>query len=306
MKAPALLSIAALSLVVSLAGCAKSRNTTAGTTKTVVVTYSVLGSVLLDLVADKVTVRTAIPDGLDPHEWEPSARDIETLNKADLVVENGLGLEGGMEKTLEKARSAGVRFFTVSDYIAVRTVGEGEGIPSGDPDQAVGAADPHFWMDPIAMKAAVDAFAAHAKESLAVDLTDRARDLDRRLDSLDAEIRAEIAAIPAANRKLVTGHESMGYFAERYGFKLVGAVIPSLSTQAEVSASELAALIRLVRANGVKTVFTETGTPAAVVNALAREAGVNAVPLNTHSLPEDGSYFTFMRNLARTMTEKLR
>ena len=117
--------------------------------KSIVVTYSVLGSVVKDLVGDKANVIVSIPNGQDPHEWEPSAKDIEAINKANLVVQNGLGLEGGMEKTLDLAKNNGVKFFTASDYITVRHVGQGEGIPSGDPDQAIGAEDPHLWMDPV-------------------------------------------------------------------------------------------------------------------------------------------------------------
>ncbi|HTX73509.1 MAG TPA: metal ABC transporter substrate-binding protein, partial [Rectinemataceae bacterium] len=108
------------------------------------VTYAILGSVVGELAGADFRVTSLIPNGLDVHEWEPSAKDIETLDSADLVVENGLGLEGGMEKALAQARAVGRRFFTASDHITVRHVGEGEGIPSGDPDQAVGAADPHL------------------------------------------------------------------------------------------------------------------------------------------------------------------
>src|SRR5690349_14784710 len=153
--------------------------------KTIVVTYSILGSVVKDLVGDKALVIVSMPNGQDPHEWEPSAKDIETLTKADLIVQNGLGLEGGMEKALALAKEAGVRFFTASDHIPVRHVGAGEGIPSGDPDQAVGATDPHLWMDPVDMKSIVDALAAQVKTDLGIDLSGRARDLDARLDSLN-------------------------------------------------------------------------------------------------------------------------
>jgi zinc/manganese transport system substrate-binding protein len=286
----------------SAAGCQTSNG--GGGKKTVVVTYSVLGSVVEELIGDKATVVVSMPNGLDPHEWEPSAKDIETINKADLVIENGLGLEGGMEKTLQTAKDRGVKFFTASDYIAIRHVGPGEGIPSGDPDQAIGAADPHLWMDPLTIKSVVDALVPALKSDLDIDVS--AESLDQRLDALSNEVAADVAAIPEADRKLVTGHESMGYFAQRYGFKLVGVIIPSLSSQAEVSAGDLAALKTVIEQNQVKAIFTELGTPAAVVNAIGQETNVKVVELTTHSLPSDGSYFTFMRNLATTITSALR
>jgi zinc/manganese transport system substrate-binding protein len=272
----------------------------------IIATYSVLGALVRDLVGDAFVVISAVPNGLDPHEWEPSARDIEALNAAALVVENGLGLEEGMEKVLESRRSSGKRVFTAADHVAVRTVGEGEGIPSGDPDQKVGASDPHLWTDPVAMKSVAIALAAEIQSSFGVNLGPRAADLAARLDALDAEIRAAVDLIPASRRKLVTGHESLGYLARRYGFTLVGAVVPGLSTAAEVSAAELASLKALIQANGVAVIFTEVGTPPGVSQALAREAHVRAVELTTHGLPADGSYFTYMRDLARVIAENLK
>jgi zinc/manganese transport system substrate-binding protein len=274
--------------------------------KSIVVTYSVLGSLVKDLVGDKVNVTVSIPNGLDPHEWEPSAKDIEAINKADLVVENGLGLEGGMEKTLQTARDNGVKFFTASDYITVRHVGTREGIPSGDPDQAVGAADPHIWMDPLTMKSVVQALAPVLTQELNLDVTNQAAELESQLDSLNAEVAEMVAQVPLSERKLVTGHESMGYFAQRYDFKLIGVIVPSLSSQAEVSAADLAALKAAIQDNKVKVIFTELGTSEAVAKAIAYQTGVKVLELTTHALPSDGSYFTFLRNLTSTIVNALK
>ncbi len=274
--------------------------------KSIVVTYSILGSVVKELVGDKATVIVSIPNGLDPHEWEPSARDIEAINKANLVIENGLGLEGGMQKTLAAAKSNGVRFFTASDYITVRHVGSGEGIPSGDPDQALGAADPHLWMDPVGMKIVVSALAPVLMKDLNLDVTAQAQSLEDRLDALNNEVSNTVASLPQDNRKLVTGHESMGYFAQRYGFKLVGVIVPSLSSEAEVSAADLASLKQAIDDNHVKAIFTELGTSPAVAKAIGDETGVKVVELTTHALPADGSYFTFMSDLATVITNALK
>jgi zinc/manganese transport system substrate-binding protein len=288
-----------------VSSCQSGAGATGGK-KSIVVTYSVLGVVVRELVGDKANVTISIPNGLDPHEWEPSAKDIEAINKADLVVQNGLGLEGGMEKTLEQARANGVKFFTASDHITVRHVGAGEGIPTGDPDQAVGAPDPHLWMDPIAVKTVVVALSDELKKDFNLDVSAPAQDLAVRFVTLNAEVTQMVAVVPSDNRKLVTGHESMGYFAARYGFKLVGVIIPSLTTQAEVSAADLAALKQTIVGNKVKAMFTELGTPQAVADAIGRETGVKVIELSTHVLPGDGSYFTFMRNIATTVTETLK
>lgn len=306
MKKSVLICVVTALLIVSssilMSGC--SQNTTSG--KSIVVTYSILGSIVKDLVGDEATVTVSIPNGQDPHEWEPSARDIETINNADLVIENGLGLEGGMEKTLDQARNNGVKFFTASDHITIRHVGQGEGIPSGDPDQAIGAPDPHLWMDPLSMRDVVVALAPVLKDDLNIDVSAQALDLENRLSSLNTEIAGLVAQIPQTDRNLVTGHESMGYFAQRYGFKLVGVIIPSLSSQAEVSAADLAALKQAIQENNVKAIFTELGTSPAVAKAIGDETGVKVVELTTHALLGDGSYFTFLRGIANTLVTNLK
>ena len=283
-----------------------SISTSTDSQKTIVVTYSILGSLVQALVEDKADVIVLMPNGQDPHEWEPSAKDIETLTKADLIVQNGLGLEGGMEKALGLAKDDGVKFFTASDHITIRHVGAGEGIPSGDPDQAIGAEDPHIWTDPLTMQAVVTALADQLKSDLGIDVSENTKSLSTRLESLNTEITDLVNSLPEADRKLVTGHESLGYFAQRYGFKLVGAIIPSLTSQAQVSASDLADLKTLIEENQVKAIFTELGTPSAVSEAIGNETGVKVVELTTHSLPEGGDYFTFERNLANTIVNGLK
>jgi zinc/manganese transport system substrate-binding protein len=287
------------------AGCSSGTGANSGK-KSIVVTYTVLGSVVTDLVGDAATVTVLMPNGADPHEWSPSAKDIERVTKADLLVENGLGLEGGMVNAFDQAQRAGVRRFLASDHVTVRHVGTGEGVNQTDPDQTTGAADPHLWMDPLAIKDVVTALAAELKSSLGIDVATRATDLESRLTALDAGITTTLSVVPAASRQLVTGHESLGYFARRYGFKLIGAIIPSLTTQAETSSAQLAALEAKIRAAGVKAVFTELGTSSSVADAVGRDTGAKVVELSTHKLPGDGSYFTFMTDIATLVADNLK
>ena len=274
--------------------------------KTVVVTYSVLGSLVKELVGDKAEIIVSIPNGQDPHEWQPSARDIENINNASLVVCNGLGLENGLIKTLEAASQKRVPIFSATDYVMVRHVGSEEGIPSGDPDQAIGAADPHVWMDPISMQSMVAALASHLKSELNIEVGDDSKRLQIELADLDQEIRQILNPIPESSRKLVTGHESLGYFAERYNFKLIGAIVPSISTQAAVSAADMASLKTLVQENQVKAIFSELGTSPAAAKAISEETHVKVIELNTHRLPPDGRYDTFMKSLAFDIVEGLK
>jgi zinc/manganese transport system substrate-binding protein len=292
-------------LVLLLSACQPASPAGQADKKTIVVTYSILSALVKELVGDQANVVTLIPNGQDPHEWEPSAKDIETVMNADLIVQNGLGLEGGLQKTLSQASIAGVKTFVASDHVTVRKVGQGEGIPNAGADQAVDSSDPHIWTDPLTMKQLVTPLADQLKTDLGLDVSTQAQSVETQLDSLNNEINSLVDTLPQADRKLVTGHESLGYFAQRYNFKLIGAIIPSLSDQAEVSAADMAALKTVIQENQVKAIFSEIGTPPSISNAIGRETGVKVVDLATHFLPADGSYATFMHKLAQTIVDNL-
>jgi zinc/manganese transport system substrate-binding protein len=303
------LAFAIAGLATVAAACGTPGGSPAASTegrREIVVTYSVLGAVVKDLVGDAANVTVLMPNGADPHEWEPSARDVETLTRADLLVENGLGLEGGMGDAFDQAEAAGVKRFVASDHITIRRVGAGEGANPADADQAPGAEDPHLWMDPLTMRDVVDGLAVQLKADLGIDVSDRAAVLDARLAKLNDEVAAMVAEVPQARRTLVTGHESLGYFADRYGFRLVGAIIPSITTAADPSAADLAALSDKIRAEQVPAIFTELGTSPAVAKAVGSATGARVVEITTHLLPEDGSYDTFVKNFAGLITDNLR
>lgn len=311
--------VSCLALLALSFGCRTERPRQAKGRKTIVVTHAVLGAAVRELAGEAFEVKVLIPDGVDLHAWEPSARDIEALTRADLIVENGLGLEHGIAKAVEQARSGGTRVFTMSKHVPIRKVGEGE-VPAEDHhegegdehhaheeehEHGVGAEDPHFWTDPLSIKVAMEALAKQVHSDFGQDLAPKAADMGVRLDALDAEIQARVRAIPEARRKLVTGHESLGYFAQRYGLRLVGTVIPGVTSEAQSSAAHMGELKALIRREGVSAIFTEVGTPERTVEALAREAKVRVVLLSTHRLPADGSYFTFVRTLSDEIVKGL-
>lgn len=270
----------------------------------VVVTYPVLAAVVREVVGDAATVTVLMPNGSDPHEWSPSAKDVETLLAADLLVDNGLGLEGNLQDPIKQAKAKGVDVFTVAEHVTVRKVKAGEGAEPDDPDQAPGAEDPHLWMDPLTMKQWV-APLVPALKAAGVDASAGATKVEAELDTLNTEVTRILEGVPADRRKLVTGHESLGYLAERYRYQLVGAVIPEVTSQAEASAGELAALTKKVKAAAVPAIFTELGTPKATVEAVSQDTGAKVVELSTHTLPADGSYRTFMLDVANTIATGL-
>lgn len=267
----------------------------------IVVTFPVLGAIVDELVGPQIDVEVLMPDNVDPHDWSPSARAIEAVARADLVVANGLALEEGLAGALDEAKHAGTPVFHATDHIDVRTLGSGDD-HDDDHDES---GDPHFWVDPLSMREVVLALDRFISEQTTLDLQDRAERLAGRLDALDTSIRERVATIPEERRKLVTGHESLGYLADRYGLELIGTVIPSSTSQAEASAAQMAALAADIREEGVDVVFTEVGTPRSVVDAIGREAGARVVELPSHSLPDDGSYLTFVDDLVDRIVSAL-
>ena len=296
----------ALTVFFALAACGKDASPSQDADlPQIVVTYSILGSLVSDVVGSSAQVTVLMPNGADPHQWQLSAKDIETLNNADLVVTNGLGLEGGLADVIEQAVKEKVSVFVATDHIKVRLVGEGEGADPSDADQSVGAEDPHLWMDPMTLIDVVEALV----ETLAlanIDVTEQGMKVTEDLATLDNEVGKMVGEIPEDKRQLVTGHESLGYFAARYGFSLTGAVIPGLSSESESAAGDLSALKEKIVEQQVNVIFTELGTDRDVVDALATDAGVTVVELSTHFLPTDGSYRSFLIDLASTIVNALK
>jgi zinc/manganese transport system substrate-binding protein len=262
----------------------------------IVVTTAILGAIVRDLVGDTADVTVLMEGGVDPHAWAPSARETEAVFGADLVVANGLRLEEGLVAVLESAAADGIPIFEATDHITVRPLE-----PGSAPD---GSGDPHFWLDPLAMRDVVIGLAP-VLEGIGLDVADRAADLERRLEALDREVASILAPIPPERRRLVTGHESLGYFADRYGFELIGAVVPGLSSRSEASARELAELADAVRSAGVGVIFAEVGAPSRIVDAIASETGARVVGLSLEQLPTDGSYESLIRQVATTIADAL-
>ena len=278
-----------LACLTCVAAC--SPNTPETSRPKIVVTYSVLGAVVQDLVGNAAQISVLIPDGQDPHEFQPSARDIEAINDADLVVSNGLDFEEGLLEALARAEENGVKQFRVGNFISQR-VKEGEH----------NVADPHLWLSPMNFIQALPSLTAAIDD--ATGLTVNAAKESESLTQIDRDITGMIGTIPSC--VMVSGHDELGYFSDRYGCKVVGAIIPSFSTTAEATASQIANLKKLASENDVKAVFTGLGTPPEVSEQLANELGISAVSLSTHYLNGAANYREFMLNLATQIVEALR
>ena len=301
----ALLAVAIAALMVLAAGCGSGGSSAGSDRPVIAVTTPMLGAVVKDAVGDAATVDVIMPNGADPHEWRPSAKDVARLEGADLIVQNGLGLEAGLTTAIAQASDGGVPVFTAVDHVDVRTVKAGEGADPTDADQAPGAKDPHFWTDPTQMRSVVQALPAAVKRATGADITTPAAATAARLTALDQRAGAQLDAVPASARGIVTGHESLGYLARRYDYRVVGAITPSLSSQGQLSAAHLADLEAAMKAAGVRVVFTEKGTSPQVAAAIADATGATVVELATEALPADGSYVTYIDDIARRIASAL-
>ncbi len=257
----------------------------------IVVTTNILGDVVETLVGEQVEVATLMQPNADPHSFEISARQAADMEAADLVVANGLGLEEGLVQHVETAADAGVPITLAGDAVEVLEYAT---------EDASGP-DPHWWTDPTQMVAVVDALeeaiAEHVDGVDADALADAADDYRGELEALDADLETRFDAIGADRRVLVTNHHVFGYLAERYDFRIVGAVIPGGSTLAAPSASDLDDLAAAIEEAGVPVIFAESSQPDRLIQVLAEEVGVDVrvESLFTESLTEpDGGAGTYL------------
>jgi zinc/manganese transport system substrate-binding protein len=270
----------------------------------VVVTYSVLGALVRDLVGDAADVVVVVPDGTDPHAYEPSAKDVEAITTADVVVANGLGLEEGLEDVLDAAEEAGTVVFHVADHVTVREMGHDDGHDHGSDDEHDHAAgDPHLWLSPATLAEAVPAMGDAIGAAIGADLSGAVVEVVEDLADLDARIAALVGALDAC--ELVTGHDELGYFADRYGCEVVGTIIPSLGTTAEATAADLAELREVAAERRTAAIFTGLGTPPEVAARVAADVGVPLVELRTHAIGPAGTYESLLLDLARTIVDAL-
>jgi len=272
-------ALAAAVLALGLSGCGDDAEATGagGETLKVVATTPVVADFARQVGGDLVAVTQILQPNVDPHDFEPSPADLVAISEADVVVENGVGLEHWLEDTLAAAGFDG-ELVDASTGVAIRAGGEQEGEhhEGGDGhDHEDG--DPHIWHDPLNAKimvANIEQAYAKADAADASAYAASAATYTRQIDQLDADNKAKIESIPAADRKLVTNHDAFGYYVEHYGLTFVGSIIPSFDTSAELSGSDVNALVDKIKAAGVKAIFSESSLPPRTAESIAERAGV--------------------------------
>ena len=328
---------------------------------TILVTTGIWADIVSNVACgDMAVIETLIPVGGDPHGYEPSLRDRESMENAALVVANGLELEEGLEDTLEAVAEGGTPVFEFAEGMEPipfafegahhhdedESEEEEEGHHDEDEeddeeeaghDDDGGAeeeddhaeeedddhaedegghgsgGDPHVWFDPQRVSGALPGLARVLTAEVGLDaaaIDACLASYQAELEAVDAEIAAMVEQLPAGSRKLVTNHEALGYFADRYGFEVIGTVIPTPSSMAQASPAGLEQLAEIIEHEGIKAIFAETLHSVDDVEALAARVGdVDVITLYTGSLGPSGSgaenYVGFMRTNAEFIVDAL-
>lgn len=263
-------AVAAATIVLALLGAGCGGSGSAGGKLDVVATTTQIGDWVREVGGNAVSVDQVLQPNTDPHEYEPRPSDVEAAAGASLVFANGDKLDSWIDQIVSDGGS-GAEVVDLGSTVPERLPGESSGAEASK-------YDPHWWHDPRNAEAAVREIARRLAVAdpahRAVYRRNAAAYLER-LRRLDAGIARCIDTVPAAERKLVTDHDAFGYFARRYGIDVIGAVIPSQTTQAQPSAKDVSELIELIEREGVKAVFPESSLSAKVADAISRQTGAS-------------------------------
>lgn len=278
-RAPRILVAAsALAVAVLLSGCGAltGDRTAAGSQHdggrlAVVATTPVIADFVREIGGAHVSVTEIVKPNVDPHDYEPTPADLQAIADAAVVVENGVGLEKWLDATVSAAG------FTGPVVDASRGVPLRNGVSE---TPGTSTSDPHIWHNPRnaqIMVANIERALASKDPGDAAAYRAAFTAYAKKLEDLDKANEKAFASIPAAKRQLVTDHDAFGYYADRYGIRIVGSVIPTMDTSAALSAKQLADLVAKIKATGTPAIFTESSLPPKTADAVARQAGVKVI-----------------------------
>lgn len=271
-----------------------------------VATNNIVGDVVQNVAGDIIDLTILMKPGQNPHAYSPSPRDLMAMDAADIIFVNGLGLEGELLQVVESLENA-----------VIVPVSAGLESRIGESHDEHDVPDPHFWFSPIHV--------IHWSESIARTLSsadpDRSQSYEAgrdayiaRLKELDADVRDMVASVPLENRKIVVDHAALGYYADEYGFEVLGNLIPSISDQAEISPRQVAELADEVDHENIQAIFVGGTAGRGLLNlaeAVSEESGrpIPVLTILTGSLASPGKrgddYIDFIRFNTETIVAAL-
>ncbi len=330
------ISILTAVMLTGLPGSFASTPKETGNPVKVIAVETFLADIAQNVAGTRLKIKALLPVGADPHTFQPTPADVRSVVESNVLVINGGGFEeyldellkniGGVRKVIDS--SAGLTFRIPGEYEPTDSDQKDDTrgvIPRGGKERDTrdehhhdavdhGGGDPHFWLSA--------ANVIHYVENIRHGLSEadpggadlyaaNARAYTEKLKELDQWISDQVKQIPENRRLFVTDHDDLGYFADRYGFRIVGMIIPSLSTEASPSAKQVAQLVKNIRKTGVKAIFLEAGEALQLAEQIAKEAGIKVVTgLYTHSTSQPGglapSYIEMMHYNTITIVNSLK
>ena len=267
---------------------------------------SFLADIAQNVTGHRLVVDSLIPRGMDPHTFEPTPSDLTRISNCQLIIMNGAGMESWLKKLIDNA-GGHCQVFEASSGLVNRSA---PGIDQSSPLES----DPHFFMDPVLVIHYVenirDAF-TKLEPSRGPEYARNAQAYIQQLKDLDTWITTQVARIPIEKRLIVTNHESLGYYADRYKFEVVGTILPSASSEAQPSAQQIARLIESIHQTGVKAIFLESGTNSDLAQHIAHDTGIKVIDsLYEHSLSDEtgpaSTYIEMMKYNTLTIVNALK
>ena len=264
----------------------------------VVASSTIIGDVVKRVGGQRIELTVLLPIGLDPHAFEPTPQDLRAISHADLVFINGAGLEEFLPKIIQSLANPEV-IVDLSEGIPLLSLANGHLEEDHEEEEHEhGGFDPHVWLDPTLVKV----WTLNIAETLGgIDPDHRdeffanAQTYTSELDDLDVWIFAQISNVEPDRRTLISDHNEFGYFARRYGFQIIGLVIPAFSTMAEPSARDLAALEDTIRREGVEVLITGTDIHFDRIQTIQNDTGIRVLSLYSASLsPVGGPASTYL------------
>ncbi|MCH9806275.1 MAG: zinc ABC transporter substrate-binding protein [Alphaproteobacteria bacterium] len=309
--------VVAVSLALALAAPATAHANDDGKVR-VIATFSILADMARNVGGDRVSVESLVAPGSDAHVYRPTPRSAAHIKRADVVIENGLGFEGWLERLIATSGYRGIRVVASRGIATLEAKGDAGGHGHGHHhDHGThahraerGHVDPHAWQS----LANGTRYVANIAKGLCSadpegcgDYNKNAADYQQRLQALDAQVRQRVSAIAKERRKVITSHDAFGYFAQRYGVVMHSP--EGLSTESEASAKDVAKLIHQIRNEGIRALFIENVSDARLIEQIARETGLKpAGRLYSDALAVDGeaaSYIGMMQANASAIATAL-
>ena len=286
-------------------------------TLTVLATTPMIGEFVKKVAGDNIEVNILMPYAADPHTFEPSPQDVKKIEDADLVFYTGLKYESvNLLKLLQnsvKSQELLIELAARINPIEFTEEGHDDHDDHGDEDGHAGhdhgIYDPHFWFDPTRVALAVGEI---RNELIKLDPDNKdayesaATSYIAELTALDVQVEALIQTVPSNDRQIVTTHESLGYLEARYGLSVLVAIIPSVTSEDDVTPRQLVSVIEEVKEQKVKVIFLEAESPTKSSEIVAQETGATLVSgLWVETLQENQSYIDFINSNVNLIVENL-